>query len=122
MKRWSYPICLALLALGGALALWSGATAYGWVALAAVPGVIATRLLGRRLIAVLVLALAAGIAVQFAGYAAAAALILAAGFILGAAPGWPKLGTRYERKPADDPWAQLDRGEDPTLHPKGPAS
>lgn len=30
---------------------------------------------------------------------------------------WPAMGSRYERGPAPrDPWAQLDAGQDPTLH------
>ena len=114
--RWTYPVVLALLALGGALALLSDAGPYGWVGLAAVPGVIATRTLGRRLIAVLLVITAVAATVQFGAVLAGIVMVLGAAGLAIYAARWPILGSRYERKPADDPWAQLDRGEDPTLH------
>jgi len=115
MARLSYPLCLALLALSGAIAWWTGASAFGFLALAAVAGVIATRTGGRRIIAVVVLAGALGAVVQAGAFAAAALMVLAAIGIMWFAPRWPVLGSRFERKPAQNPWEQLDRGEDPTL-------
>lgn len=115
MGRFEYPIALALLILGGLLAFWSGASAFGFVALAAVAGVIATRTFGRRLIAIAVVIAAVGGVVQMQAYPAAAVLLVAAVMIFLRAAHWPTLGARYERKPADNPWEQLDRGEDPTL-------
>jgi len=115
MARRSYLICLALLAIGGGLAFWTGASAFGLLALAAVAGVIATRTIGRRIIAIIVLVGALGALVQAQAYAAAVLMAVAAAGTWVWAPQWPALGTRFERKPNANPWEQLDRGEDPTL-------
>jgi hypothetical protein len=115
MARFSYPICLALLAVGGGLAWWSGASAFGFVALASIAGVIATRSVGRRIIAIAVVVGAIGAVAEAGAYPAAAFMVAAAIGIFRYAPGWPSLGNRFERKPSDNPWEQLDRGEDPTL-------
>lgn len=99
----------------------------GWVALAAVPAILATRVVGRRIISV-ILALA-GIAafVGGMGYLPASALGAAGGLALAVlgvwtfvrTPGWPGMSTKYERTKSTtgqtrDVWAALDRGEDPT--------
>jgi len=115
MARFSYPSCLALLAASGGLAWWSGAPAFGFVALAAVAGVIATRAVGRRIIAIAVVVGAIGAVAEAGAYLAAAVMVAAAIGIFIFAPRWPSLGSRFERKPSDNPWEQLDRGEDPTL-------
>lgn len=115
--------------------LYPGAAAAGWVALAAVAGVVATRSWGR--VAVAGVALLAGLAgaagaAAFAADTAAArtgpgwVLALAAGLVVVVAASWtaargrswPSLGRRHERGTAAErelsAWDALDAGVDPT--------
>ena len=117
--------------------------ALGWTGLAGVVAIAATRGGARRLVGVLIAAaglgatgLAAAIlgsrefgsirpiggidgdgTLGWEGAALLGGLALVAAGVLTAVrgPRWPALGARYDRAaPPDDPWAALDRGEDPT--------
>ena len=89
--------------------------AWGWVALAGVVAIAASRGAVRAVVGV-ALAVAGGLATT----AHPAGVLLAVTGVLVAirGPRWPALGARYEvpgRPPADrDVWAAQDRGEDPT--------
>jgi hypothetical protein len=125
-------IAITLLAVGGAALIWGsgreGLVAVGWVTLAAIAGLIATRRTGRFIIAGIVL-IGAGVVLWqvLAGESAAAprlwgsvggvAAFGAAVMILRWGTQWPSLGARYERSTprAVDPWSELDAGRDPTL-------
>jgi len=125
-------LAIALLAVGGGALIWGsdrdGLIAVGWVVLAAIAGLIATRRIGRMIVAGIVVVAAAvvvwqvvagewtGAARLWAGVGAVAAGVAAA-LIIRWGKQWPSLGSRYERasqRPAD-PWSELDAGRDPTL-------
>ncbi len=114
--------------------LYPWAAVGGWVALASVAGVIATRSWGRVVVgAVALLAGAASVAAA-ASFGVAAAVgstlawlpallaglgvAVAGGWIVARGRGWPSLGSRYDRAgpTARDvsPWAAQDLGRDPT--------
>lgn len=112
---------VALVAFGVAcIALGSGAGAgVGWLTIAAVPGVVATRTWGRRVIGALVCAVAAvGVVMSesvLQGIVCAVIVIVGA-VILWVGPRWPTMGSRYERaRPEQSAWQALDAGEDPSL-------
>lgn len=110
---------LAILAIGGGLVLWGSASPFGWIGIAGIAGVLGTGRWGRRIVALLVLAAAIGVVLTeptFAGWLGAALLTLGAALTLWGSARWPTLGSRYDRAPKVDPWSQLDRGEDPTVH------
>lgn len=113
--------------------LYPGAAASGWVALAAVAGIIATRSWGRILVAAL--AAVAGVAGVVPGVLALGSsdrvglawlLALAAGAVVAIAGvttaargrGWPTMGGRYERRGTRvrevSAWEAQDLGQDPT--------
>ena len=113
--------------------LYPGAAAAGWVALAAVAGIIATRRTGRVIVAVV--GALAGLAGAVPGLLAAVdPAHVGAGWLLALAGGaavtvacvatilrgrtWPTMGGRYERgaRPARDlsDWDAQDLGRDPT--------
>ncbi|WP_460521105.1 Trp biosynthesis-associated membrane protein [Flindersiella endophytica] len=122
-----------------------GARALGLVGLAGIVALLATRRAGRRVVGVLLalagLAVC-GLSVFWSAeppallgatnaamdrtfwswISVAGGVLLLAGGLLAAirSPHWPAMGSRYDapaRKQAkeDDPWAALDRGEDPTV-------
>ena len=115
--------------------LYPGAAAAGWVALASVAGIVATRSWGRSVVAGIgLLAGLAGVggAVAFAvapadgasgpaWMAAAAAglvVVTAAAWTLARGRGWPVMGGRYERRAKArrevSAWDAQDLGRDPT--------
>lgn len=125
-------VAIALLAIAGAALIWGsgrdGLVAVGWVILAAVAGLIATRSTGRLIVAGIVFLAAGVVAWQmftvqwavpagiWAGVGGLAALAAAAAMVRWGKQ-WPSLGARYERATprAADPWSELDAGRDPTL-------
>jgi hypothetical protein len=124
-----------LLALGlcvlGAGAIWvfptpgqsSGTQMMSLVVLAALGALLASRGWFRRLVAVLIVLLGVGIAVDGGLTPVIAGVLIVAGGVVATVAGqeWPSMSGRYERKagPAQtDMWAALDRGEDPTTTPR----
>lgn len=104
----------------GCVAWGTGAvTGLGWLALAAVAGVVATRTWGRRVVGAVV-AVAGVLAIIGSGLQpitlAALGCVLTGVLTVILGPGWPTMGGRYERAPSDrSVWQALDAGEDPTL-------
>jgi hypothetical protein len=114
-------VMLAQAACGIACVAWgTGAViGLGWLALAAVAGVVATRTWGRRIVGGVVTAAAV---LCLVGTGLAPITIAVLGCVLTGlltvvrGPRWPTMGGRYEREPlAKSPWQALDAGEDPTL-------
>lgn len=101
-------VTLLLMADGDA------ADAWGWVALAGVVAIAATRRVTRALVGVALAA--AGVAALGANVLGGAVLAATGALVAVRGPRWPALGSRYDA-PAkrEDPWAVLDRGDDPTL-------
>jgi len=112
----------------------TGAQLFAWLpaaglaALAGAGALIATRGIWRRAVGVLLI-LCGLAAIGTAGYAVTegagpgwpAATAVGGGLMAWAGAAatavgarWPVLGTRYERPADADPWAAMDRGEDPT--------
>lgn len=112
---------VALVACGVAcVALGSGAGAgVGWLTIAAVPGVVATRTWGRRAIGAMVCAVAAIGVVTAASLlqgAICAVIVIVGAVVIWVGPTWPTMGSRYERtRPERSAWQALDAGEDPSL-------
>lgn len=112
-------IGVVVLAIGGGLLLWGAGSPFGWLGIAAVAGVLGTGLWGRRIVGIVVVlgAVAAGLqSPPLAGIFGVAFLAIGGLLTIGGAGRWPALGSRFDRTPQQDPWSQLDRGEDPTLH------
>jgi hypothetical protein len=112
---------LVQAAAGIACVAWgSGATSgLGWLALAAVAGVVATRTWGRRIVGAVV-AVAGALAVVGTGpqpvSPAAVVCVITGVLALILGPSWPTMGGHYERAPSEkSAWQALDAGEDPTL-------
>lgn len=118
----TYLLVMLVQAVAGiACVAWgTGAvTGLGWLALAAVAGVVATRTWGRRVVGVAV-TVAGALAVTVGGLqpiALAAVTCTLTGVLTAVfGPRWPTMGGRYERAPSTrSAWQALDAGEDPTL-------
>jgi hypothetical protein len=111
---------------------WSGLTACGLVALAALGALWATRGFWRRLVGLILAASGAGLAVGgLAGLWSATnvvgplstcvsglVVLGCGGAVVSRGSRWPTMGMRYERSVTKntDLWGALDRGEDPTCH------
>jgi len=121
-------VTVIILAVSGGVIVWLSTTpqvnALGWLVVASVAGVIATKRIGRRIIAVLLIitALALGFLGWDGGWQSFVigllALATAAMGVLVWIRGnqWPGLSSRYgprSNRPAD-PWSELDAGRDPT--------
>jgi len=96
-----------------------GFVGLGWLALAAIAGVVATRTWGRRIVGT-VLIVASVVALLTGGAApvsaAAVGCLLTGLAIVVLGPTWPTMGARYERAPSErSAWQALDAGDDPTL-------
>lgn len=104
------------VAAGTLLTLTGGPTAHawGWVALAGVVAIAATRGLARRAVGVLLVL--AGLAVLGAHPFGAGLLVGAGALVAVRGQRWAAMGSRYDApRVRDDPWAALDRGDDPTV-------
>lgn len=114
-------VMLAQAALGiTCVAVGSGALqGLGWLTLAAIPGVVATRTWGRRIVgAILVIAAVLGVlnagSLGLAAVASGCALIGV--IVIAVGPRWAVMGSRYERRREErSAWQALDAGEDPTV-------
>lgn len=112
-------VVLAAFAIA-AIVTGEGATvALGWLGVAAIPGVVATRTWGRRVIGGLVVvtsivALVSASSLPARGLAVGCLVIGVIVMVVG--PRWPSMGTRYERSRSNtSAWQVLDSGGDPTL-------
>lgn len=97
----------------------AGFVGLGWLALAAIPGIVATRTWGRRIIGS-ALIVASVLALLIGGWvpvtAAALGCLLTGVVTVVLGPTWPTMGSRYERVRSErSAWQTLDAGEDPTL-------
>lgn len=121
MKPHSYLLVLGLLALVALTSVMTNAMAVGLLSAASIAGLIATRSVGRRVIAVALGAIGVmSLVAQWGDWRASlgGALVALGAATLVWAPTWPVLGRRFEGASArrlEDPWRALDEGVDPTL-------
>jgi len=100
-----------LYAIGG-----SPSRPWAFVAVAGGVAVLATRTWGRPVVGVALVLSGVAAAFSAGGWPGGAVLALTGAYVAVKGRGWPVLGARYDApQRREDPWAALDRGEDPTL-------
>jgi hypothetical protein len=100
-----------LYAVGG-----TSSRPWAFVAVAGGVAVLATRTWGRPVVGVALVASGVAAAFSHGGWAGGVVLAATGAYVVARGREWQALGARYDApQRREDPWAALDRGEDPTL-------